>query len=206
MRCNENNLEEPTLCGWEKKETSAERVGAGVQELQWQTLFSTLLPVLPALTMQLRHLAQEGEKAATEVGGQFLRIAEKIRESCGPLERDGTSPWSTDNSTAISSPSVVQEINRIIVALQFQDAASQRLGNLAKVVDEIESVMSCWVSAAPEHRQDVGELVSLAWAERIRSIRPDVTYAAKASLSRHSTSTGAENRYESRSEVELFSE
>lgn len=205
MRCNENSLEEPAFCRW-KEESSAERVGAGVQELQWQTLFSTLLPVLPALTKQLRYIAQEGEKAVTEVGGQFLHIAEKICESCGPLERDGTSPRSTDDSTATSSPAVVQEINRIIVALQFQDAASQRLGNLAKVIDEIESIMSRWVSAAPEHRQGGGELASLAWVERIRSICPDITYAAQAPLSRHSTSMDMESGYESRSAVELFSE
>jgi hypothetical protein len=203
VRRNENSLEEPAFCGWKKEKTSAERVGSRIQELQWQILFNTLLPVLPALTMQLRHLAQEGEKAATEVGGQFLRIAEKIRESCGPLEKDGTSSRSAA-STATSSEAVMQEISRIIVALQLQDAASQRLGNLAKVLDEIESVLSRWVSASPEHRQDVGELVSLAWAERIRSIRPDVTYTAKAPLSGHSTSTGAENGHASHSKVELF--
>ena len=204
MRCNENSLGEPTPCGSKKEEISVERVEAGVQELQWQALFRSLLPVLPALTVQLRHLAQEGEEAVTEVGRQFLHIAEKIRETCNPLDRDGDSLRSTDDSTATSSSTVVQEISRIIVALQFQDVVSQRLGNLAKVIDEIESVMNCWVSASPEHRQDGDELTSLAWAERIRSIRPDVTHTAKAPLSGHSTSTSAENGYESHGEVELF--
>jgi len=205
VRRNENSLDETATYGRKREELSEEKGEAGVQDLQWQTVVKTLLAIFPVLTTQLWHLAQEGEKAATVVSSQLLHIAEKIGESCGPQERNGTSLRSAA-STATSSEAVVPEISRIIVALQFQDAASQRLGNLAKVLDEIESVLSRWVSASPEHRQEVGELVNLAWAERIRRIRPDVTHTAKAPLFGRSISTGAKNGHEYHSKVELFSE
>jgi hypothetical protein len=200
----ENSLGGSAPCGWKREEASMESVEARIQEPQWRAVLKALLPTLPALAKQLRDVAQEGERMATQVSAQFLQIAEKIGAPCGSREGKGTSHHSPADSTTTSSEAVVREISDIIVELQFQDAASQRLGNLANVLDEMESVMNRWVSAAPEHRRDVGDLVSMAWAERIRSIRPDVTYTTRAPLSGSPTSTGAKNNHTDHGKVELF--
>lgn len=201
----ENNLGEPATGRGKREEASPERVDAGDQERQWQIVLRTLLTTLPALTKQLRKVACEGETMATQVSAQFLHIAEKIGASCDPRERNRTALPSAAEPPTSSSETVVQEISRIVVALQFQDAASQRLENLAKLVDEIESVLSRWGAASPEHRQDASDLVSLAWAERICSIRPNVTYTVREPLAGYPVSSDAANGRESHGEIELFS-
>ena len=210
MRHNESRVDDITTNGRKREEAVVEGKS---QDWQWQTMLNLLLPALPALAQQLRDTAQDGERMATLVSSQFPRIVEKIGESCNASEREAIFPGAAASGAPLSDEvsreighiidEVSREIGHIIVELQFQDAASQRLGNLAKVLDEIASVLGCWLSASPEHRQDVDELGNFAWAERIRSIRPNVNNAASA-LSGHSPATDGDNCLITDGKVELF--
>lgn len=199
----ENNRRESASSGWQREELSAEKRGeSGGQELQWRTVLNALLPVLPVLAIQLRDIAQEGESMVIQVSTRFFNITEKIEESCGPRERNGTEP-NPVAATPTSSEAVVLEINRIVTALQFQDAASQRLEHFAKLMEEIASVLSRWMAASPEHRQNV-DVGGLAWAERMRNLRPTGSSAVRELLAGSSPSTSADNDYEYHGKVELF--
>jgi hypothetical protein len=202
----ENNMGEAATHGRTREELSAERVEASVQERQWRTVLRTLLSTLPTFASQLRVIAQDGERMATQVSSQFLHIAEKIETSCEPRAEHDTASRANGETSTTASDAVVLEINRIVMALQFQDTASQRLENLAKLMDEIESVVSRWAAASPEHRQEIGDVVSPAWVERIREVRPDVRYpeAASGALPGPLTSTPAANGHDGPGKVELF--
>lgn len=197
---------ETATCGWKREELSAERVEAGLQELQWRTVLRALLSTLPTFANQLRVIAQDGERMATQVSSQFLHIAEKIEASRDPRAGQATASRADGEASTTASEAVVLEINRIVLALQFQDTASQRLENLAKLMDEIESVASRWAAASPEHRQDVGAVLSPAWVERIHEVCPDLRYPETASGARPGplTSTQAANGHNGPGKVELF--
>jgi len=83
------------------------------------------LRVLPILREQLGEATGQADRAVVQVCETFQSIAECVREI----------------DTDESSGRLQQELQRIVVLMQFQDAVSQRIRHVADALEQMETML-----------------------------------------------------------------
>ena len=130
------------------------------------------------LTQHLQEASGQVELAVNQICERFESIATRTQAQLGVAAGHDTRTTTVDagigsdgdrgvDSGPSTDPTLDRDIAELVVALQFQDAVSQRLTEISGALSELESVLTVWRDVPPGSRHGKEGAGYEKWNERL---------------------------------------
>lgn len=124
-------------------------------------MIATLSTSLTEGTSELRQRAEVDRQEADSVRGEVTRSLDSLAalhsKFCRAVEE-----------TKLNSRQVGEDLSQAIVAMQFQDAMSQRVGHVAHTLEEIHEVLETRLAEENDDRSSSARVSHHDWSNRMR--------------------------------------